>query len=142
MSFFTKLLGGGLMQGVTKVAGIISDHKERKINKDVALANLEQELPRLQAEINKLEANHPSLFVSGWRPAAGWVCVFGLGYSFVVRPIANGLVAIVLATASKPALADGLMPAIAVGELLSLLTAMLGLAAYRMSEKKSGKARD
>ena len=33
-----------------------------------------------QMDINIAEASHPSLFVSGWRPAAGWVGVIALGY--------------------------------------------------------------
>lgn len=142
MSMFTKLLGGGIVDGVKGIAGIIADHKAKKIGKEVALVQLEQALPMVQAEINKLEANHPSLFVSGWRPAAGWVCVFGLAYTFLVRPIANGLTATILALLSKPALAAGLMPAIALGELLSLLTALLGFGAYRSYEKKNNAARD
>ncbi len=32
-----------------------------------------QELAKGQLEVNKVEAAHPSLFVSGWRPAVGWV---------------------------------------------------------------------
>jgi hypothetical protein len=30
-----------------------------------------------QSHINEIEAANPNLFVSGWRPAVGWVCVFG-----------------------------------------------------------------
>ena len=31
-----------------------------------------QELAKAQLEVNKAEAQHRSLFVSGWRPAVGW----------------------------------------------------------------------
>lgn len=31
-----------------------------------------------QLAVNTAEASNPSLFVSGWRPAVGWVCVLGL----------------------------------------------------------------
>lgn len=31
-----------------------------------------------QLAVNAAEAANPNLFISGWRPAAGWVCVFGL----------------------------------------------------------------
>ena len=34
-----------------------------------------QELAKAQLEVNKVEAAHKSLFVSGWRPAVGWCCV-------------------------------------------------------------------
>ena len=36
-----------------------------------------QEIALAQVEINKVEAAHKSLFVAGWRPAVGWVCVLG-----------------------------------------------------------------
>lgn len=40
-----------------------------------------------QAEINKVEASSPSIFVSGWRPGIGWVCVAGLAYQYLLRPL-------------------------------------------------------
>lgn len=39
-----------------------------------------------QIEINKIEASAPSLFVSGWRPGLGWVCVVAFTYQFVFHP--------------------------------------------------------
>ena len=39
-----------------------------------------------QIEINKIEAQHKSIFVSGWRPACGWLCVIALAYSYVIQP--------------------------------------------------------
>jgi len=32
-----------------------------------------------QTETNKIEAATQKLFISGWRPALGWVCVLGKG---------------------------------------------------------------
>ena len=34
-----------------------------------------QKLIELQGEINKIEAQHRTIFVAGWRPFIGWVCV-------------------------------------------------------------------
>ena len=31
-----------------------------------------------QTDINKVEAGSTSMFVSGWRPAIGWVCALAL----------------------------------------------------------------
>ena len=42
-----------------------------------------------QLEINKVEAKHNSMFVAGWRPACGWVCVLGMAGNFLVIPFAN-----------------------------------------------------
>lgn len=32
-----------------------------------------------QLAINQAEAANPNLFVAGWRPGVGWVCVVALG---------------------------------------------------------------
>ena len=47
------------------------------------------EIAKAQIEVNKTEAGHKSLFVSGWRPAVGWVCVTGMGFNFVAVPLGN-----------------------------------------------------
>lgn len=86
-----------------------------------------------QLDINKAEAAHPSVFVSGWRPAVGWVCVSGFGYEFLLRPLANG-VAIGLGV-------PPVFPGIEVEALSSLLTGLLGLGGLRTLEKIKGVAR-
>lgn len=40
-----------------------------------------------QAEINKVEAASQNGFQAGWRPLAGYVCVLGMGYEFLLRPL-------------------------------------------------------
>ena len=39
-----------------------------------------------QMEVNKVEAQHSSIFVAGWRPFAGWVGGSGLAYAAIVEP--------------------------------------------------------
>ena len=39
-----------------------------------------------QADINKVEAGHKSIYVAGWRPFIGWVCGFALATMFIVKP--------------------------------------------------------
>ena len=39
-----------------------------------------------QAKINEVEAASSSLFVSGWRPAIGWICAAALLYTYIVIP--------------------------------------------------------
>jgi len=86
-----------------------------------------------QLEINKTEAASASVFVSGWRPAIGWICAGGFGYNFMVRPILNGL-----------AVAFGFPPpfiGIEFEALGNLLFGILGLGAMRTAEKMKGVAR-
>ena len=80
-----------------------------------------------QLEINKTEAAHPSLFVSGWRPATGWVCVFGMAFNFILTPFTN--MALELSGSSV------VVPMIDMEMLLPVLLGMLGLGAMRTVEK-------
>lgn len=84
-----------------------------------------------QTEINKLEAQNASIFVSGWRPAIGWVCVAALAYQYLVRPLAIGLAASQGVTMPLVGLDDNLW---------QLLMGMLGLGGLRTYEKISGVA--
>lgn len=142
MSFFTKLIGGGLLKTGKEITQIISDVKAKKLDTVVALKQLERAGEDMQGEINKIEAKHPSVFVSGWRPAAGWVCVIGLGYSFLVRPIVNGIISAIYMLKTGQAPTFELFVAISVGELIALLSGMLGLGISRSWEKKHDVARD
>jgi hypothetical protein len=40
-----------------------------------------------QTEVNKAEASSSSIFVAGWRPAAGWMSVGCVAYVIVVAPL-------------------------------------------------------
>jgi hypothetical protein len=85
------------------------------------------EAVQAQLEINKKEAEHPSLFVSGWRPAVGWVCVLGMAGNFITIPFTN----MVLELAGY----DVVLPMVDMETLLPVLLGMLGLGAMRTVEK-------
>ena len=40
-----------------------------------------------QLEINAREAQHPSVWVAGWRPGFGWAGVAGFTYATILQPI-------------------------------------------------------
>jgi hypothetical protein len=80
-----------------------------------------------QMEINKVEAANPSVFVSGWRPAIGWVCGAGFAIQFVVGPLAEWGSAFYGAPVKFPAMDTGTM--------MPLLLGMLGLSGLRTAEK-------
>lgn len=82
-----------------------------------------------QLKINEAEASNPSVFVSGWRPFVGWVCGFGLVYSFIGQPLlAWGSVNFHFV----------IPPTLDLGTLLTILGGMLGLSGLRTAEKLSG----
>jgi hypothetical protein len=86
-----------------------------------------------QLAVNTAEAANPSLFVSGWRPAVGWVCVLGLLVQTVGYPLMGWGLSIW--SPGTP------MPQIDTDTLMGLLVPMLGLGAYRTFEKVKGVAR-
>jgi hypothetical protein len=89
-----------------------------------------QELAKGQLEVNKAEAQHRSLFVSGWRPAVGWCCVFGMMGNFMVIPFTNFVLALLEI--------EVVVPLIDTATMMPVLMGMLGLGAMRTYEKKSG----
>ena len=89
-----------------------------------------QELAKGQLEVNKAEAQHRSLFVSGWRPAVGWCCVFGMMGNFMVIPFTNFVLALLKI--------DVTVPLIDTATMMPVLMGMLGLGAMRTYEKRTG----
>lgn len=93
---------------------------------------LQVEANKGQMEVNKAEAASSSLFIGGWRPACGWMCVMGLGYMTLFRPIASWIATLSGAT-SVPPVVDTTV-------LLELLLGMLGMGGLRSYEKIKGVA--
>lgn len=120
------LLGSVLDIGKTLLDRFFPDEEKRR----EAEANLIQdamkgELAQIvaQLEINAREATHPSIFVAGWRPAIGWVCVAALAFQYLVRPL---LVGLNIAPAEMPGLDENLW---------AILTGILGIGGLRTLEK-------
>ena len=93
-----------------------------------------QELAKAQIEVNKTEAAHKSLFVAGWRPAVGWVCVMGMASNFLVIPVANFALAMASSTV--------IVPILDLTQMMPVLMGMLGLGAMRTMEKTKGVQRE
>ncbi len=127
------LVGGGVAAGANALGGLAKDirqaikGKEADPDKQIQYA---KELIQIQGEINKVEAQHRSIFVAGWRPFIGWVCGTALLYNYIIRDI---LIFI------QPAWAD--LPALQMEHLLTVLLGMLGLGGLRTYEKFKGVAK-
>jgi hypothetical protein len=123
------------------VAGLLDKFIEDKDTKNALAHEIStmaerhaQELAKGQLEVNKVEAASQSMFVAGWRPAVGWVCVLGMASNFIVIPMANfGL-----------ALAESgvTIPLIDTSTMMPVLMGMLGLGAMRSVEKVRGVSRE
>ena len=93
-----------------------------------------QELAKGQLEVNKVEAAHKSLFVAGWRPAVGWVCVLGMFGNFITIPFSNFVLALLGINI--------VIPLVPLETMMPVLMGMLGLGAMRSYEKKNAVHRD
>jgi hypothetical protein len=85
-----------------------------------------------QMDINKVEAASSSVFVSGWRPFAGWVCGLGLGYVSIIEPIAR--------FTAKMCGYEGEFPQIDTSLTMQILMGMLGMGGLRSLDKIKGVA--
>ena len=86
-----------------------------------------------QLKINEVEAAHPSVFVSGWRPFVGWVCGLGLAMQFLVAPTITWVALALGRTLSLSPLDTA--------TLLTMLGGLLGLGGMRTYEKLNDVAR-
>lgn len=91
----------------------------------------ELEIAKGQMAINAEEAKNPSVFVSGWRPAVGWVCVAAYTFNYLILPFANWIALWI--DKSAPSIV-----ALETGELTTLLFGMLGIGGLRTFEKIKG----
>jgi hypothetical protein len=88
----------------------------------------EFELAKGQQNINLEEAKSSNVWVAGWRPAVGWVCVSAYAFNYLLMPLANWISRFY--DANAPAIV-----ALDTGELTTLLFGMLGIAGMRTVEK-------
>ena len=137
MGFFDFLSGGGgnVVKGTLEGAGsfardvraaITGDiDPEKKAQLEQLARELEGQAQQAQLEVNKAEAQHTNVFVSGWRPAIGWTGALALFYQFVARPLMIGF-----------GVAE--MPEVEAAALWPIITGMLGLGGMRTYEKQKG----
>ena len=130
-----------IQQLIGPVSGLLDKFIEDKDKKNAIAFELStmaekhaQELAKAQLEVNKTEAAHRSLFVSGWRPAVGWTCCIGLASQYILIPMANFALA----------LADSAIeiPVLDMATMMPVLMGMLGLGAMRTVEKTKKVQRD
>jgi hypothetical protein len=132
----------GILSSLLPVATSIIDRvvpdknaaQKAKISMEKELTTAFNKANLAQIETNKIQAAHPSIFVSGARPAIMWICAFGLGWQFVFQPVAVWGLAL-----SGTGVA---LPIIETEGLMSLTLALLGLGGMRSFEKSKGVQRN
>lgn len=143
MGILTPLLGKVVEAVGTKLGVDMSTDEMKSKRLDIELEiqkiiaeqdKLIQEANLAQIDVNKQEASHQNIFVSGWRPFIGWICGSALAYHFVFQP----LLAFLGSASGHPIV----LPTFDMQSLLTVLMGMLGLGAMRSYEKVYGVARD
>lgn len=109
---------GDIIEIVGKVIEKVVPDKSQaaKMKHEIAMTLVNSDLA--QMDINKQEATHPSVFVSGWRPAVGWVCVLALMFNYILSPLINWACAIWMPEIT--------LPSLDISELMTLLFGLLG----------------
>jgi len=126
-TLFAKLLGLN-NGGKSSLGEFAKDLREAIKGKEIDPDKM-MELVKVQSEINKMEAQHRSIFVAGWRPFIGWICGIALLYNFIIRDL--------IAWVSP----DVMPPAIQMDQLITILLGMLGLGGLRTFEKIKDKTK-
>jgi roadblock/LC7 domain-containing protein len=104
--------------------------EKAKADIEKALIDNAAQINLAQAETNKIEANHRSIFVAGWRPCLGWCAAAGFFLVFILQPLAQWVCALLGI--------DVVLPVFQTDVLMELTLAMLGLAGLRSWEKAKG----
>jgi len=127
---------GGVVKGFMDGFDNLFTSDEERAKAELKMTKLLSEPHMIQAMTNLKEAEHPSLFVSGWRPALGWLCVVLLAYAWIGRDF----IIIGLGLFDQTDIVEQL-PGIDAGEIMTLVLALLGLGMTRTYEKIKGVSR-
>lgn len=119
---------------ISDLIGRAIPDKNKRMELEASIKAQMIDLQKAQADINLEQAKHPSIFVSGSRPAILWICALGLAWQFFLAPLLNWIV-VVTGSSIQP-------PIINTEGLMTLTLSLLGLGGLRTAEKWKGVARN
>src|SRR6185295_18643046 len=102
--------------------------EKAKLEMAVQLQSQDFQLALEQTKVNAEEAKSASIFVSGWRPACGWIGAVGLGYAAIIEPVMRFVGTVFFQY-------GGIFPVLDTTITMQILFGILGLGAYRSFEK-------
>lgn len=138
---------GGLARDIrTAITGKMDPGQAAEL--EVKLAGIEAAANKAQTDVNAIEAANPNVFVSGWRPAIGWVCGMAMAAYYIPQALLGAVLWLIQCIGVMNAAADigkvALPPypvTFNMEELIGLILSLLGLGVFRMGEKFKGVAR-
>ena len=119
---------------ISDLIGRAIPDKNKRMELEASIKSQMIDLQKAQADINLEQAKHPSIFVSGSRPAILWICALGLAWQFFLAPLMNWAV-VISGSSIQP-------PVINTEGLMTLTLSLLGLGGLRTAEKWKGVARN
>ena len=125
-----KIFGGDTLKTVGTVIDDLHFSGEEKEKLKLQMKEIEAKLKEKQLDINKVEAGHRSIFVSGWRPFLGWVSGLSIGYVYLFQPLLDMILQMFGVEVDWVVLD--------LGQLMPLILGMLGLGGLRSFEKAKG----
>jgi hypothetical protein len=120
----------GLLGIADTVADSLFETENDRARARVAVIKAMQRIDLAQLQLNTAEAQSRSIFISGWRPAIGWVTAFAVAYQFVLHPILTWFLLVFSSTLPSLPSFDNF--------LWELMFGMLGIAGLRSVEKIKG----
>jgi len=127
LNYIIKKMIDKLIKPVSDILDKFVADKDLKLKLSHELEKEIVSLNRAQIELNKVEAAHENVFVSGWRPFIGWACGIALVYHFLLEPIIQYI--LILSGA------DFKTPEFDFSQLSTIVMAMLGMSSLRTYEK-------
>jgi hypothetical protein len=125
-----KIFGGDTLKTVGTVIDDLHFSGEEKEKLKLQMKEIDAKLKEKQLDINKVEAGHRSIFVSGWRPFLGWISGLSIGYVYLFQPILDMILQMFSVKVDWVVLD--------LGQLMPLILGMLGLGGLRSFEKAKG----
>ena len=125
-----KIFGGDTLKTVGTVIDDLHFSGEEKEKLKLQMKEIDAKLKEKQLVINKVEAAHRSIFVSGWRPFLGWISGLSIGYVYLFQPILDMILQMFGVEVDWVVLD--------LGQLMPLILGMLGLGGLRSFEKAKG----
>jgi hypothetical protein len=131
MGFLSSLFGGSVIKEVGDVADKLFTSDKERLEAANKLEEILQQPDARQVEVNKVEAVHSNIFVSGARPFILWVCGFALAAYYLPQFVIGAYLwgKIILQTGKLQAFP------IEPSSLLELVGVLLGASGLRTFEK-------
>lgn len=134
-----------ILSSVVSLADDLITTDEERGKLQLEHRKIDAQLLQGQIDTNKAEAAHGSIFVAGWRPAVGWVCVAALAMMYIPKAAVITVIWALMCASIMNAWVYGTpppvipeFPNVGTADIIGLLMALLGMAGIRSFDKAQG----